>query len=189
MIKSYLYIDMKGFVTLEKRVYFLKFNKKILKMDLISFGTGLIGIFLGILSILALQPFWDNDKASLWITVVAIFFDITSFTLAFLPFFLMFRLIRLKKTLIKQNMKLYRKDQFSISLDFISFCLGIIGTSCEIISVIVLLPQFNDNKVFSYQITIVAVVLNIISCITCLMAILITINIIKDYKQRGNSII
>ncbi len=84
-------------------------------MDLISFGTGLIGIFLGILSILALQPFWDNDKASLWITVVAIFFDITSFTLAFLPFFLMFRLIRLKKTLIKQNMKLYRKDQFSIS--------------------------------------------------------------------------
>ncbi len=55
MIKCYLYIDMidmKGFVTLEKRVYFLKFNKKILKMDLISFGTGLIGIFLGILSIL-----------------------------------------------------------------------------------------------------------------------------------------
>ncbi|WP_425382098.1 hypothetical protein [Spiroplasma endosymbiont of Melieria omissa] len=69
------------------------------------------------------------------------------------------------------------------------FCLGIIGTSCEIISVIVLLAQFNDNKVFSYQITIVAVVLNIISCITCLMATLITINIIKDYKQRGNSII
>lgn len=179
---------MKGFLILEKRVYFLKFNKKILKMDLISFGTGLIGIFLGILSILALQSFWDSDKASLWITVVAIFFDITSFTLAFLPFFLMLRLIRLKKTLIKQNMKLYKKDQFSISLDFISFCLGLIGTSCEVISVIVLLPQFN-NKVFSYQITILALILNTISCITCLIATLITINIIKDYKQRGNSII
>lgn len=180
---------MRGFVILEKRVYFLKFNKKILKMDLISFGTNLVGVFLGILSILALQPFWDSDKASLWITVVAVFFDTTSFVLAFMPFFLMFRLIKMKRGLIKQNMKLYRKDQISISLDFISFCLGLIGTTCEIISVIVLLPQFGDNKIFSYQITIIAVILNIISCITCLLATLITINIIKDYRRKGNSII
>lgn len=189
MIQFYLWHNfMKGFVILEKRVYFLKFNKKILKMDLISFITGLIGVFLGILSILALQPFWNNEKVSLWITVVAIFFDTTSFILAFLPFFLMYRLISIKKTLIKQNMKLYRKDQFSISLDFISFCLGIIGTTCELISIIVLLPQF-DDKIFSYKITIAAVILNIISCITCLLATLITINIIKDYRRRGNSII
>ncbi len=173
---------------MEKRVYFLKFNKKILTMDLISFATGLIGVFLGIVSILALQPFWNSEKVSLWVTVVAIFFDSTSFILAFLPFFLMYRLIKIKKTLIKQNMKLYRKDQFSISLDFISFCFGLIGTSCELISIIVLLPQF-DDKIFSYQITIAAVVLNIISCITCLIATLITINIIKDYRRRGNSII
>ncbi|WP_342276136.1 hypothetical protein [Spiroplasma endosymbiont of Nebria brevicollis] len=173
---------------MEKRVYFLKFNKKILKLDLISFGSGLIGIFLGILSILALQPFWNSDKASLWITVIAIFFDITSFIFAFLPFFLMYRLIRIKRTLIKQNMALYRKDQISISLDFISFFLGFIGTTCEIISVVVLLPQFN-NSIFSYQITIVAVILDVISCITCLLALLITINIVKDYRKRGNSII
>lgn len=49
--------EMKGIITLEKRVFFFKFNKKILKMDLISFGTGLVGVFLGILSILALQTF------------------------------------------------------------------------------------------------------------------------------------
>lgn len=179
---------MKGIVILEKRVYFLKFNKKILKMDLISFGSGLVGAILGILSILALQPFWNSDKASLWITVIAILFDITSFVLAFLPFFLMYRLIRMKKTLIKQNMVLYRKDQVSILLDFTSFLLGFVGTTCEIISVIVLLPQF-DNRLFSYQITIIAVVLNMISCIICLIATLITISIIKDYKRRGNSII
>ncbi|WP_308149932.1 hypothetical protein [Spiroplasma sp. AdecLV25b] len=173
---------------MEKRVYFLKFNKKILKMDLISFGSGLIGIILGILSILALQPFWNSDKASLWLTVIAILFDITSFIFAFLPFFLMYRLIRIKKTLIKQNIVLYRKDQISISLDFISFFLGFIGTACEIISIIVLLPEFN-NTVFSYQITIAAVILDVISCITCLITILITINIIKDYQKRGNSII
>lgn len=173
---------------MEKRVYFLKFNKKILTMDLVSFATSLIGVFLGIVSILALQPFWNSEKVSLWVTVVAIFFDSTSFILAFLPFFLMYRLIKIKKTLIKQNMKLYRKDQFSISLDFISFCFGLIGTSCELISIIVLLPQF-DDKIFSYQITIAAVVLNIISCITCLIATLITINIIKNYRRRGNSII
>ncbi|WP_375318187.1 hypothetical protein [Spiroplasma endosymbiont of Virgichneumon dumeticola] len=83
---------------------------------------------------------------------------------------------------------MYRKDQISISLDFISFFLGFIGTACEIISIIVLLPEFN-NTVFSYQITIAAVILDVISCITCLIAILITINIIKDYRKRGNSII
>lgn len=173
---------------MEKRVYFLKFNKKILKMDLISFTTGLVGIILGILSILALQPFWNSEKASLWITVVAICFDVTSFILAFIPFFLMYSLIRIKKDLIKQNMKLYRKDQVSVSLDFLSFLLGFIGTTCEIISIIVLLPKF-ENKIFSYQITIAAIVLNTISCITCLMATLITINVIKDYRKRGNSIV
>lgn len=178
---------MKGIITLEKRVFFLKFNKKILKMDLISFGTGLVGVFLGILSILALQPFWNSNKASLWITVIAIFFDTNSFIFSFLPFFLMYRLIRLKRTLIKQNTVLYRKDQISISLDFISFFLGFIGTTCEIISIIALLPQFN-KPLFSYQITIIAVILDVASCITCLIATLITANIIKNYRERGNSI-
>lgn len=47
----------KGFVILEKRVYFLKFNKKILTIDLLSVISGIIGITLGVLSILALEPF------------------------------------------------------------------------------------------------------------------------------------
>lgn len=99
----------------------------------------------------------------------------------------MYRLIRLKRTLIKQNTVLYRKDQIIISLDFISFFLGFIGTTCEIISIIALLPQFN-KPLFSYQITIIAVILDVAGCITCLIATLITANIIKNYRERGNSI-
>lgn len=85
-------------------------------------------------------------------------------------------------------MTLYRKDWTSIWCDFSSFFVGLVGTICEVVSVIVLLPQWK-NETFSYQITIAAVILDVISTTIAVAATLLTINIIKNYRLRGNSIV
>lgn len=159
----------------------IKFNKKILISDFISFGSGLIGVILGFLSIFALMSFWNDEKASIILTAIAIIFDFISFSSALIAFIFLKKFLNANHHKIPYDKKIHQLDKLILSFDFLSFCLGFIGTVCEIISLIVLLPQWHDS-LFSYNITIVAVCFDVLSTSLALFAGIMTIKVIKNYS-------
>lgn len=161
-----------------------KTNRTIICLDLASIVTGIIGVILGITSILALEPFWNNDTASYNVTCVAILFDTSSALLALLAFLVGYRFLRSKKeALLKESKKDYLLELQASILDFISFSVGVIGTIFEIISLLALWKFWNNTE-FSYQITIVGVICDIISNISALSALLLTLKLVKKHNQK-----
>ena len=164
----------------------MKLSTLTIIFDVSSFICGVVGIVLGIYSLLALNSSWNNPTLSYKLTLIAIIFDIFSCLFALLAFKYGYKhFLKRKEKFNKFKKNSHNLEVKAIIWDFISFCLGVIGLICEALSLLALLPMWN-NLQLSYNITVGAVVFDIFSCLVVFIALLITI--VANRKSKNISL-
>ncbi|WP_368486048.1 hypothetical protein [Spiroplasma sp. DGKH1] len=148
---------------------FRNLGNVIILTDTASFVLGFVGSVCGIISLLSLEPFWNNTILSYDITIGAIFFDIASMLFVLIAF-----IVGTKHLQVKQDnhatVKILKLEKTSLQLDFFSFFIGLIGLIFEILSLVSLTVLWKNVR-FSYFATILAVIFDISSGLLAVIAL------------------
>ncbi|AHF60931.1 hypothetical protein [Spiroplasma mirum] len=145
---------------------FRNLGNVIILTDTASFVLGFVGSLCGIISLLSLEPFWNNTILSYDITIGAIFFDIASMLFILIAFIVGTKHLQVKQDK-HETVKILKLEKTSLQLDFFSFFIGLIF---EILS-LVFLTVLWKNVCFSYFATILAVIIDISSGLLAVIAL------------------
>ncbi|WP_168104693.1 hypothetical protein [Spiroplasma platyhelix] len=143
--------------------------------DILSFTFGFLGVCFGILSVLALETFWNKNDSirdfhSFTFTATTICCDSLSVLSAMTAYHYGIKLYKMTKNIRqKHKPEILKCERYSFLYDFWSFIFGIVGLIFGIISFITLFPTFL-NEYISWWATITSVCFDALSCTLVLMA-------------------
>ncbi len=139
-----------------------RLKNSIIWADILSFSFSFLGVTFGILSVLALEPFWSFDAnicdaQSFALTATTICCDSLSVLSAMVVYYLGLKLYnRTKNETRNDKPEVLKCERYSFYFDFWSFIFGII-------SFVTLFPTF-FNEYTSWWATITLVCFDTISC-------------------------
>lgn len=145
-------------------------KKSIILADILSFIFGFLGVSFGILSLLALEPFWSidsstvRDRQSFALTATTICCDFLSVLSAMVAYYFGVKLYKMTKNENRGDKpQVLKCERYSFYCDFWSFLFGIVGLIFGITSFITLFPSCL-NKYTSWWSTITSVCFDSVSC-------------------------
>ncbi|WHQ36566.1 hypothetical protein [Spiroplasma sp. SV19] len=144
-------------------------KKSIILADILSFTFGFLGVTFGILSVLALEPFWSMDSTvrdhqSFALTATTICCDFLSVLSAMIAYYYGVKLYKITKNEDRcDKPEVLKCERYSFCCDFWSFIFGIVGLIFGITSFITLFPGFL-NEYTSWWTTITSVCFDSVSC-------------------------
>lgn len=147
-----------------------RLKNSIIWADILSFSFGFLGVTFGILSVLALEPFWSldaniRDAQSFALTATTICCDSLSVLSAMVAYYLGLKLYnRTKNETQNDKPEVLKCGRYSFYCDFWSFIFAIIGLIFGIISFVTLFPTF-FNEYTSWWATITSVCFDTVSCV------------------------
>lgn len=150
------------------------YYRKIIICDILSFSFGIVGVILGILSMVSLNHIWNTDpnireSDSFKFTISAITFDTSSVISSILA--LVFGKKMIKDSIGNEENKRVEKYEIrAIRCDMASFIIGIIGLVFGFTSLITLLPIAKNDGI-SFIATVFSAILDTVSFSSAILAL------------------
>ncbi|PPE06600.1 hypothetical protein MCORR_v1c02310 [Mesoplasma corruscae] len=144
--------------------------------ELFSAICGIIGVILGILSLLSLDDFvWGkpNERLSFIFTVLTVCFDFASTTTAIIAFKFGGLIIKRKES---EGKEICLAEKFANKLDLYSFFFGLFGLLLSILSLLFLF-EFMKSDVGSEIATVISVICDSVSALIVLWVFKIMIKL------------
>lgn len=164
--------------------------KIVLLSDILSSIFGIVGVILGIMSIIALTPSWNiseikRENDSFYFTIITIIFDFLSALGASIAFIIGKSIYKKTKKSGHSDPKKLKTEKCSLFFDLNSFAFGIIGLIFGFTSLMALIEPLK-NEQLSIVCTYISITLDTISFTFAILATIFFVKISEKTHKVAN---